>query len=78
MRAGAIALCAIAIVAASHAVAQTRSRRVAPVCPPNCTTPQIYPAYPSANTQWPNQRPAASGSYGAMLEGRNPVSSAGF
>jgi hypothetical protein len=75
MRALFIALCALALVVTSHAIAQTRRARVVLTCPPNCVA---SPGYPPANVQWPSQRPAASGSYGAMLEGRNPASSAGF
>ncbi|MEA2757830.1 MAG: hypothetical protein QOH65_443 [Methylobacteriaceae bacterium] len=78
MRAYLIALCAIAVVVASHAIAQTRSSRAARVCPPDCATSLGYQGYPSGNTPWSSQRPVASGSYGAMLEGRNPASSAGF
>jgi hypothetical protein len=73
-----IVLFAAAILVTSHAIAQTRRARLAPACPPNCAAAPVYPTYPAGNTQWPSQRPAASGSYGAMLEGRNPASSAGF
>jgi hypothetical protein len=78
MRACLIAACAISLLLASHAIAQTRHLRSARVCPPNCTAPPSYQGYPSGDPQWNTQRPVASGSYGAMLEGRNPASSAGF
>jgi len=78
MRAFVIALSAISLLLASHAIAQTRTSRAARACPPNCALPPGYPDYPTGNKQWDYQRPVASGSYGAMLEGRNPASSAGF
>ena len=78
MRALFIALGVVAIIVAGHAMAQTQRARLGAACPPNCGAAPVFPGYPAGNTPWPTQRPVASGSYGAMLEGRNPASSAGF